>query len=102
MSRRGTKVEVQAGADAEPMVFNVTVTDSAGSTRHRVTLSTQTWQQLTGGRIDAAACVAAAFEFLLDREAKSDILPSFDINVIKLSFPAFERDFPTYLTPGPR
>ena len=46
---------------------------------------------------DPAAFVRAAFAFLLERESKSDILASFDINVIKLYFPNFERDIGSYL-----
>ncbi len=79
------------------MVFNVVVSDSAGSTKHRVTLTDATYQRLTGGRITPDACVEAAFRFLLERESKSDILPSFDINVINMSFPSFEREFSNYM-----
>lgn len=79
------------------MVFNVVVSDSAGSTKHRVTLGDGTYQKLTGGKITPDECVEAAFKFLLERESKSDILPSFDINVINMSFPSFEREFGSYM-----
>ena len=79
------------------MVFNVTVSDSAGSTQHRVTLTDATYQRLTGGKVDPVACVESAFKFLLERESKSDILPSFDINVINMSFPSFEKEFGNYM-----
>ncbi len=81
----------------DPMVFNVVVSDSAGSTRHRVTLGNGTYQKLTGGKVTPDECVKAAFKFLLERESKSDILPSFDINVINLSFSSFEREFAGYI-----
>ena len=79
------------------MVFAVVITDSAGSTNHRVTLSSETYQRLTNGTIEPNACIEAAFKFLLERESKSDILPSFDINVINMSFPSFEKEFSNYM-----
>jgi hypothetical protein len=97
MRGRSTKIEVQQTGRDEPMIFSVLVADSAGSTRHRVTLSKETYENLTKGRVAPLQCVEAAFRFLLERESKSDLLTSFDINVIKLSFPSFEREFPNYL-----
>ena len=90
-------IEVEQKPGDEPMVFNVTITDSAGSTQHRVTLTDATYQRLTGGKVDPTACVESAFKFLLERESKSDILPSFDINVINMSFPSFEKEFNNYM-----
>ncbi len=78
-------------------VFIVTVSDSAGETHHRVTLADDTYQRLTKGAITPVACVDAAFRFLLEREAKSDILPSFDLNVIKLYHANFEKEFGNYI-----
>ncbi|MCC7411724.1 MAG: hypothetical protein IT495_08835 [Gammaproteobacteria bacterium] len=82
------------------MVFGVTVEDRGVQTQHRVTLTSATWQRLTGGGTEPQECVRAAFRFLLEREQPSEILPSFDLNVIKMYFPNFERDFPEYLQPG--
>jgi hypothetical protein len=90
-------IEVERKPGEEPMVFNVVVSDSAGSTKHRVTLAGATYQKLTAGKISPDECVEAAFKFLLERESKSDILPSFDINVINMSFPSFEREFANYM-----
>ena len=87
----------EKGRGADQTIFNVVLSDSAGQTHHRVTLSDDTYQRLTGGRITPTACVDAAFRFLLEREAKSDILASFDINVIQLYFANFERDFHNYI-----
>ncbi|MFT4583402.1 MAG: hypothetical protein ACI915_002642 [Gammaproteobacteria bacterium] len=90
-------IEVERKPGEEPRVFNVVVSDSAGSTKHRVTLADVTYQKLTAGKISPDECVEAAFKFLLERESKSDILPSFDINVINMSFPSFEREFANYM-----
>ncbi len=79
------------------MVFSVVVSDSAGRTHHRVTLMDSTYQRLTAGRITPTACVEAAFRFLLERQAKGDILLSFDLNVLQLSHANFDKEFPNYL-----
>lgn len=87
----------EKGRENDVTVFNVKVVDSAGETQHRVTLSDDTYQRLTGGRITPTACIDAAFRFLLERETKSDILPSFDINVIQLSHANFDKEFGNYI-----
>lgn len=89
-------IKVELTGNGEPQVFNVLVEDGGGRSRHRVTLSKSTYEKLTGGRFSHAQCVEAAFRFLLDREAKSEILPSFDVNVIHLYFPDFEEALPRY------
>ena len=90
------EVEQRESEDGH-MLFSVTVSDSAGRTQHRVTLHDDTYQRLTGGNISPIACIEAAFRYMLEREAKTDILPSFDLNVIQLYFPSFEREFHNYL-----
>lgn len=85
------------GREAGDAVFSVTLSDSAGTTHHRVTLSDETYERLTAGRVTRSECVDAAFRFLLEREAKSDILPSFNISVIKLYHANFEKEFGNYL-----
>ena len=65
--------------------------------QHRVTLSNSTYERLTGGKVDPKSCIESAFKFLLERESKADILPSFDINVINMSFPSFEKEFGNYI-----
>lgn len=91
-------IAVEQKHDAQdPMVFNVVVSDSVGETQHRVTLKDDTYRRLTDSKFTPVECVEAAFRFLLEREAKSDILPSFDINVIQMSFANFEKEFSNYL-----
>ena len=85
------------GRENDSAVFTVTISDTAGSTSHRVTLSDETYERLTGGKITPTECIDAAFRFLLEREAKTDILPSFDVNVIQLYFSNFEKDFANYI-----
>ena len=79
------------------MLFNVTVADSAGKTHHRVTMNEDTYQRLTGGAVSPQLCIEAAFRFLIEREAKTDLMASFDLNVLQMSYASFERDFRNYL-----
>ena len=87
----------QKQSDGAQMVFSVSVSDSAGRTQHRVTLSDDTYHRLTGGRVTPVACIEAVFRFLLERQTKGDLLTSFDVNVLQLSHPRFEKEIGNYL-----
>ncbi|MGE0383673.1 MAG: hypothetical protein AB7Q97_03030 [Gammaproteobacteria bacterium] len=98
LNRNNVKVSVtQTGSD-DPMVFSVIVEDRGLRTTHRVTLAHKTWARMTSDQqTEPAECVRAAFRYLLEREPASEILPSFDVNVIRMYHPGFERDIPAYL-----
>lgn len=81
----------------DPMAFSVTVGEGSGQTRHDVTMQQSTYQRLTNGRVSPAACIEAAFKFLLEREPRESILARFDITTIATYFPSFEQDFPRYV-----
>ena len=70
--------------------FNVTVS-SGRTTQHRVTVSDEYHQKLTGGAIDKAALIKKSFEFLLEREPNTSILAQFDLPVINRYFPEYEK-----------
>lgn len=94
-------IKIERTADRDPLHFEVTVAKSEGRTRHRVTMSLQYWEQLSGGGKHAPErVVEAAFLFLLDREPKESILRSFDVRVIARYFPEFERELAKYLAAG--
>lgn len=80
----------------DPTIFDVTVREDAGETRHRVTFAQQDVARLAGGATPEAT-LAAAFRFLLDREPKESILSRFDLRVISRYFPDFEARLPEYL-----
>jgi hypothetical protein len=65
--------------------------DSGFSTEHRVTLYTPFYQMLTQGKITKEELLQYSFEFLLEREANSAILPEFDVPDISRYFPEYER-----------
>jgi hypothetical protein len=79
------------------LTFDVVVRDAASKSRHRVTMSRVLAERLGGGVSSAEQCLDAAFRFLLEREPKEQILGQFDVSVISLYFPEFEREMPKYL-----
>ena len=87
--------QIDAGDD--PMVFRVVVHDANGETQHRVRMTQATYRKLTDGKVSPTDSITAVFEYLLEREPKEEILPSFDITVIQMYFPSFEEDFPAYI-----
>lgn len=90
-------IEVSQTATGDPMEFSVTVQEGGSATKHRVTLSHSTYEELTGEKVTPLRCVEAAFEFLLDREPKESILSSFDVTVISRYFPSFRSEFAKYI-----
>jgi hypothetical protein len=71
--------------------FSVRVTDDASTSSHVVTLSGADWDRLGTGYRSPEMFVEACFTFLLQREAKEQILTSFDVSQISGYFPDFER-----------
>jgi hypothetical protein len=77
-------------------VYQVTV-EGDSTTRHTVTVTSEYWQQLTGGRVPVETLIQKSFEFLLERESNTSILRSFDLPVIQRYFPEYERTIATHL-----
>ena len=91
------QIEVTRRPASDPPQFAVVVKEGRSESRHLVTMSAAQCERLTKGRGAPEACIAAAFRFLLDREAKESILARFDVGVISRYFPEFERELPRYL-----
>jgi len=83
------KIEVEKLGDEE---FRVRVTEGATQSSHRVTLTPQVLQRLTGGKTSAEVLVQRSFEFLLEHEPKESILSEFKLEVIGRYFPQYERE----------
>lgn len=79
-------IEVVAVA---PDAFQVVVDDGRSSSTHHVTADPGDVDRIAHGA-DAEALVEASFRFLLEREPKESILPSFDLTVISRYFPEYE------------
>ena len=72
----------------EARSYDVTVD---GVSEHRVTVPARF------GDEDLERVVRASFEFLLEREPASSILPEFSLDVIARYFPEFEDELPRRL-----
>jgi hypothetical protein len=90
-------IQVRQTADGDPLAFVVVVREGAGETRHEVTMSRKTCDELAGGAHAPERCIEAAFRFLLAREPKESILRQFDVTLISRYFPEFARELPSYL-----
>lgn len=69
--------------------FKVTVEDRT-TTTHTVTVTKEYWQELTGGSFPPEKLVEKSFEFLLEREPNTSILPTFNLPVIQRYFADYE------------
>jgi hypothetical protein len=72
------------------MRFAVHVREGDSRTDHDVTLASHDLDRLGARYASAEEFVRACFDFLLEREPKESILPSFDVSVIGGYFPEFE------------
>jgi hypothetical protein len=97
MSAPRIEIARRDGGGAKALAFDVVVREAASETRHRVTMSRELAERLGGSMFSAEQCLDAAFRFLLDREPKEQILARFDVSVISLYFPEFERELRSYL-----
>ena len=91
-------IKVERAGEGDPLEFEVIVRARNGETRHHVTMARDSCDRLTMGTHTPERCIAAAFQFLLDREPQRSILLRFDITVISRYFPEFERELPRYLS----
>ncbi len=75
----------------EDGAFSVTVTDHVETT-HEVSVDRSYWEELTGGEVSMETLVERSFEFLLEREPNTSILPSFKLSTITRYFPDYEDE----------
>jgi len=61
------------------------------TTRHRVRLTPEYHQQLTGGNASPETLLEESFRFLLEREPNTSILERFDLPLIGRYFPEYEE-----------
>ena len=86
------RIEVRSAAEGDGWAFEVTVSEGGGRTSHRVTMTREVYERLTGGACPPEELVRRSFEFLLEREPKESILREFDITVISRYFPSYEDE----------
>ena len=68
--------------------FQVTVNEK-NLTSHNVTLTDDTHQNLTNGKVSKKELIEFSFKFLLEREPNTSILFSFELSVISSYFPEY-------------
>ncbi len=78
----------------DSVTFDVTVKGMGGTTEHKVTMSPEYYQELSGGKVPPEILVKKSFEFLLERESNAAILGEFELSVINQYFPDFEKLIP--------
>ena len=70
--------------------FQVTV-NATHQTSHNVTLTADTHQNLTNGKVSKKELIEFSFKFLLEREPNTSILSSFELSVISEYFPEYRK-----------
>lgn len=85
-------IRVELESAAETSVFGVTVSEGGSETRHRVTVTESEAFRFAASHPSKEEFVRACFEFLLERESKEQIVPSFAVSEIQRYFPEFERE----------
>ncbi len=77
--------------------FQVTV-NAKNSTSHNVTLTDDTHQNLTNGKVSKKELIEFSFKFLLAREPNTAILSSFELNMISGYFPEYIKTVKAWST----
>jgi hypothetical protein len=89
MAQARTEISISTSGERE---FDVRIRDGGGETRHHVTVP-----DLIGDAIDPdehglETVVRESFEFLLEREPASSILPGFSLTDISRYFPEYPEE----------
>jgi len=62
------------------------------NTEHQVTMEDSYYRELTRGDILPEELIEKSFQFLLEHERNDEIFPSFDLSMISMHFPEFEKE----------
>ena len=77
--------------------FQVTV-NAKNPTSHNVTLTDDTHQNLTNGKVRKKELIEFSFKFLLEREPNTSILSSFELSVISSYFSEYIKTVKEWCT----
>ena len=77
--------------------FQVTV-NAKNLTSHNVTLTDDTHQNLTKGKVSKKELIEFSFKFLLEREPNTSILSSFELSVVSSYFPEYIKTIKEWST----
>lgn len=84
-----TEIDVETLPQGDGWLCCVTVSDVRGRSEHRVTVAPDDLERFAPGSTDPAGLVRRSFEFLLQREPRTSILPAFELPVIERYFPDY-------------
>lgn len=80
-----------------PREFEVQVREGDRETSHRVTVPESLINELRLPEDDLQRVVRESFDFLLEREPASSIMPEFSLDVISGYFPEYREELPKRL-----
>jgi hypothetical protein len=86
-----SELHVECRAADHGWLCRVTVSEGVTHTEHEVSVSEAELKRYGATGTSPVALVGEAFAFLLDREPKESILPSFAVSDIERYFPEFGR-----------
>lgn len=66
--------------------------DSDSANNYSVQVDEETYDRLTNGMNTPGQLVEETFRFLLEREPKESILPTFDLDTVSNYFPEYEQE----------
>lgn len=92
--------EIEVGTETESgnqWAYDVRVFAGGRTHEYAVTLSFSDYDHWSRGRVPPSRVVERAFEFLLEREPATSILPKFDCSVIRRYFPEVDKELPKML-----
>ena len=85
-------IDIDCVTATDGWLCQVSVDSNWNSTRHSVSLRRADFQRLAKSGETPEGLVRRGLEYLLTRESKESILPSFDLMDIERYFPGFERE----------
>jgi hypothetical protein len=95
-----SRLEVRPSKGDRGWVISVTVFDDDTSRTFEVGVTADELARFDPGAADPTELVHRSFEFLLAREPKESILPSFELSTIARYFPEYEREIRRRGRPG--
>ncbi len=87
-----SEIGVECSTAGEGWLALVNVSDRGTSRSFEVRVSAAELARFDPGAAEPTDLVRRSFDFLLAREAKESILPSFELSVIGRYFPEYERE----------
>ena len=85
-------ITVSCEPDGDDWRCSVTIGDDSRATRHQVTVRAEHLHRIAPAGASAENVVGRSFEFLLAREPRESILPSFDLAEISRYFPEYDAE----------